>query len=1174
VKASPTTRAILATPLLRRGEAIGAIALRRLTPGRFTNRQVELVETFARQAVIAIENVRLFNETKESLEQQTAIADILRVISGSPSDTQPVLDAIAASATKYAAAEDAAVLLVRDGRLVPLAHHGPIPMPLSVTVDRGSVSGRAVVEARTVHAADVTADDEYPQSKSAGVQDGQRTVLAAPLLREGQALGVIVLRRTEPRPFSDRQIQLVQAFANQAAIAIENVRLFNETKESLEQQTAIGEVLRVISRSAFDLQPVLDTLVANAARLCDADLAWLRAVENGLYAGAGARHARIESLQDLLPTIAVGLRPHPNSVMSRALAARAPLQYTDVAADPDLVEASRFVKATSSRSLLAVPLIREDSVVGVMVVARTEVRPFTARQLQILETFADQAAIAIQNVRLFNETKEALERQTATGEILRVISASPTDVQPVLDAILRSARQYCSAENASISLVRGDVYEEVAASGAIVEPAFAKGVDITVSLDATTMTAGVVRGKRTLHTPNLQVSTEYPDGAAVSKRAGFRAAAVAPMLREGRVIGAIGLQRSEARAFTTREIELLETFTAQAAIAIQNVRLFNETKESLERQTATAEVLKVISGTAFDLPRVLDTVISHATRLADAEAGFVYQVDGDFLRMSSAFGESANVMRDWQKDHPIRTDYTGSSTGRAFSQRRTVHIPDVLADSTYTYAEAQQLGNFRTLLSVPLLQDERAIGVIALWRTTTRPFTAEQIALVESFADQAVIAIRNVGLFNETTEALEQQTAISEVLRTISDTVFDLEPTLRTVVENAGRLLGADVAWMARRDGDTFLPVGTARWARSLDLAAAFADLPSDLTPPRQATSGGSIMSRLIATGQPMNIADIQLDAKLFASSPTIKATGSRSVLGIPVRSEDTMFGAFVLGRVEVRPFTSHDLKLAETFADQAAIAIQNVNLFTEIQQKSRELEVANRHKSEFLANMSHELRTPLNAIIGFSEVLLQGIFGEVNDKQREYLGDVLSSGKHLLLLINDILDLSKIEAGRMELELATFSLAPALDGALTIVRERAARHGITLGVDVAAHLPSIEADERKVKQILFNLLSNAVKFTADGGRVEVRARAENGDVRVDVHDTGIGIAPEDHARVFEEFQQVGRERSREGTGLGLTLSKRFVELHGGRIWLESTPGKGSTFSFTLPLRQPAEVKA
>jgi signal transduction histidine kinase len=322
-----------------------------------------------------------------------------------------------------------------------------------------------------------------------------------------------------------------------------------------------------------------------------------------------------------------------------------------------------------------------------------------------------------------------------------------------------------------------------------------------------------------------------------------------------------------------------------------------------------------------------------------------------------------------------------------------------------------------------------------------------------------------------------------------------------------------------------------------------------------------------------IQFADISEDPELVKVSRTIQRTGARSIVGIPVRGEAGVLGAFVVARLTVRPFAEREVKVVEAFADQAAIAIQNVRLFNDIQQKSRELEVANRHKSEFLANMSHELRTPLNAIIGFSEVMLQGIFGDLNDKQREYQEDVLSSGKHLLTLINDILDLSKIEAGRMELDVSTFSLADAVDNGLTIVRERASRHGITLQAVLPNDLPPIEADERKVKQILYNLLSNAAKFTPDGGRVEVRASRENEHLRIDVQDTGIGIGAEDQAGVFEEFRQVGRERSREGTGLGLTLTKRFVELHGGRISLESTPGKGSTFSFTLPIRRPVEVK-
>jgi len=334
------------------------------------------------------------------------------------------------------------------------------------------------------------------------------------------------------------------------------------------------------------------------------------------------------------------------------------------------------------------------------------------------------------------------------------------------------------------------------------------------------------------------------------------------------------------------------------------------------------------------------------------------------------------------------------------------------------------------------------------------------------------------------------------------------------------------------------------------------------------------LMGRVIRERRKISLDDIRTDPELFQHSFTAREAGARTVLAVPLLLDNDAVGMLIVARTSVRPFGERELQLVETFAQQAAIAMQNVSLFNEIQDKSRQLEIASRHKSEFLANMSHELRTPLNAIIGFSEVLLQGLFGDVNEKQREYLADVLGSGQHLLSLINDILDLSKIEAGRMDLEVSTFSFRDALDGGLTIVRERAARHAIQLNAVVASDVGTLEADERKVKQILYNLLSNAVKFTPDGGRVDVSVGADNGDIRVEVRDTGIGVALEDQEQIFEEFRQVGRERSREGTGLGLTLTKRFVELHGGRIWLDSTPGKGSTFTFTLPLRRAAAVRA
>ena len=409
----------------------------------------------------------------------------------------------------------------------------------------------------------------------------------------------------------------------------------------------------------------------------------------------------------------------------------------------------------------------------------------------------------------------------------------------------------------------------------------------------------------------------------------------------------------------------------------------------------------------------------------------------------------------------------------------------------------------------------------------------------------------------ELTDALEQQTASAEVLKAISRTTFELDPVLDALIQSATRLCKSDCGFIFTREGDEYHPT------------ASFGATPEQLEflRGRHLTStSGTLVGRAAQTRQMVQIEDARNDPD-YPWSESLAFLGFRTMLGVPMLREGEPIGVVAIWRDEVRPFSERDKQLVMTFADQAVIAIENVRLFREIQDKSRQLEIANQHKSEFLANMSHELRTPLNAIIGFSEVLLERMFGELNEKQDDYLKDIFSSGKHLLSLINDILDLSKIEAGRMVLDVENFDVPAALGNAMTLVRERAQRHGITLGLDVAAEVGEMRADERKFKQILVNLLTNAVKFTPDDGKVDVRARLTDGVLEVAVRDTGIGIAPQDQAAVFEEFRQVGRHytNKQEGTGLGLALTQRFIELHGGTIRLESELGKGSVFTFTLP---------
>jgi signal transduction histidine kinase len=635
------------------------------------------------------------------------------------------------------------------------------------------------------------------------------------------------------------------------------------------------------------------------------------------------------------------------------------------------------------------------------------------------------------------------------------------------------------------------------------------------------------------------------------------------MLREAALVGVIIIWKRRVEPFTERQIELVETFADQAVIAIENVRLFNETKEALEQQTATTEILKVISSSPSDLQPVFDAIMENAMRLCDASLATVGLYDGKFYRHLAQRGGSPEYAK-FLFGGPFEPN-PESALGRMITERQPFHIADYRELPLYKEGNPRavatvEVGGTRTFLAVPMLKERQVLGGITIWRSEVRPFTQRQIDLVKTFADQAVIAIENARLFNETKEALEQQTATSEVLGVISGSIADTQPVFDKILESCERLFEGHLVGITVLRADGQLDRAAYRGPHEEEIRAMF---PVPLS--RDSASGNAILDAEV-----VHYPDIESPGVPPGAVNRFRMAGTRAIICAPMLFEGRGVGAIWVGRKFAAAFTDKQIALLKTFADQAAIAIQNAKLFREIQEKSAQLEVANKHKSDFLANMSHELRTPLNAIIGFSEALMDRMFGDMNEKQLDYQKDIHESGKHLLSLINDILDLSKIEAGRMELELSTFHLPNAVSNAVTLIRERALRHGIALGVEIDPRLGEFQADERKVKQILLNLLSNAVKFTPDGGRVDVSARGDTDKVEIAVKDTGVGIAPEDQASLFEEFKQLGKDSSRkaEGTGLGLALTKRLVDLHGGQILVDSAVGHGSTFRILLPMRR------
>jgi len=750
------------------------------------------------------------------------------------------------------------------------------------------------------------------------------------------------------------------------------------------------------------------------------------------------------------------------------------------------------------------------------------------------------------------ELQQALQRQTAVANVLKTISQTTFDLQAVFDVVVENATKLCRGDFGYLFRRDGDVFRLMASAGGKPELVAQERAHPTV-ISRKTLIGRVALEKSLVHIPDLFKDPDYEWPANIEHN--VHTIAAVPIFSGGDVVGAIGAARFNVEPFSPEELRLFETFADQAAIAIENVRLFNETKESLEQQTAISEVLRVISGTPSDVKPVLDAVADRATRLCEATATGIYVLEGSVMRRTAFNGPPALQGTDTLPYSP------DTITGRAVAEGKAIHVEDMeQARDLYpvSWERAQKAGQHHTMLAVPLMREGKPFGAMFLRRTEVRPFSDKQIALATTFADQAAIAIENVRLFNETKEALEQQKASGEVLGAISSSIADTKPVFDKIVESCKRLFEGHIVGINVVADDGLIRLA-AYGGHNREEFESLYPIPLD---------DGSGTGRAIAAGQVMHFRADDPDVPDAVRRTGMKI-GAKSAIFAPMLWEGRGIGAIFVTRDVGADFSEKQIRLLKTFADQAVIAIQNARLFREIQEKSAQLEIANKHKSDFLANMSHELRTPLNAIIGFSEVLIDKMFGEVNEKQADYLKDIHESGKHLLSLINDILDLSKIEAGRMDLDLATFHLPTALSNAMTLIRERAQRHSIQLGLEVDPRLGEFQADERKVKQILLNLLSNAVKFTPDGGRVDVIAKMDTTMVAIAVKDTGIGIAAEDQAAVFEEFKQVGRDYTRkaEGTGLGLALTKRFVELHGGEISLASAPGKGSTFTITLPIR-------
>jgi signal transduction histidine kinase len=677
-----------------------------------------------------------------------------------------------------------------------------------------------------------------------------------------------------------------------------------------------------------------------------------------------------------------------------------------------------------------------------------------------------------------------------------------------------------------------------------------------------------ILSRKAAYIPDVENDPDYGI-RDIAREGQYKSIVSVPMIREGKVLGVISVVGAKPNMFSDRQISMLQTFADQAVIAIENTRLFNELEDRLEQQTATSEILRVISESQTDVQPVFETICENATKLCDASWTVFYTYDGDLLH-AAASDDPAMVQRTreyTQKEFPMRPD-GASALGRAILKRDVVYIEDVLEDEGYRLGDLARAGGYRSTMSVPVLRDDIPIGAISVSSVHPDRFTDRHIALLKTFSDQAAIAIENTRLFNELqsrtqelAHSVEQLHSLSEIGQAVNSTL-DLQKVLSTIVKNAVQLSGTVGGAVFEANDEE--EVGSFRLRATHGISKGIVDRMQET--PLHAGEGAT--GRAAALRAPVQIPDLKLDPEYSGRLRAVTdQAGFRSLLAVPLLREGRVLGSLAVFRKEPGEFSSEVIGLLQTFAAQSTLAIQNARLFREIAQKSRELEEASQHKSQFLANMSHELRTPLNAILGYAELISDGIYGEVPEKIGEVMDRVQASGQHLLGLINDVLDLSKIEAGQLTLSVDEYSFDNVVHSVISGVESLAAEKQLRLTTDLPEDLPAGRGDERRIAQVLMNLVGNAIKFT-DSGEVAVRVTAPDSTFVASVSDTGPGISREQQDVIFDEFQQVDSSstRTKGGTGLGLAIAKRIIELHGGRIWIDSALGKGSTFSFSLPI--------